>query len=206
MSHWITVGVVLSVALPAAMAVASDDRPVQAQLRYESGMAHFNLQEWDAAIADWQEGYRIKPVPEFLFNIAQAYRKSDRPDKALFFYERYLSLAPNGPDRADVERQAAAMRTRIAERREAPHSPAPAPTEAQKPPAVAPPLNAAPTVDASPSRTTLTAAPSVRKKPVYKKAWFWGTLGTVAVVAAGGVVLGVMLGGTHRQTLDAVVY
>jgi tetratricopeptide (TPR) repeat protein len=204
MLRWITFAVALLVC--AATGARADERAANAQLRYESGMAHFNLQEWDAAIADWQEGYRIKPVPEFLFNIAQAYRKSDRPEKAIFFYQRYLSLAPDAASRDEVERYIATARAQLAAHPPAPKvaEPKPAvPTAPTVPTEVRP---APPTNVPSPTANVLTSTAPARTKPVYKKAWFWGTVGTVAVVAAGGVVLGVMLAGDHHKTLDPVTF
>src|SRR5437660_1514332 len=46
----------------ASVARAQDDVSTQARTLYERGMAHFQLAEYDDAIAKWQEGFRPKPV------------------------------------------------------------------------------------------------------------------------------------------------
>src|SRR6476620_9664076 len=131
-----------------AHAQSTDDRAAQAKQHYESGMARFQLGEWDAAIAECQAGFRIKPVPQFLYNIAQAYRLSKRWEKSLNFYQKYLRMEPKAPNRADVERHIAQLNKLIAEQgrtatappTEAAPAPAPAPKPAQveAPPAPAP--------------------------------------------------------------------
>ena len=74
---------------------AKDERAVLAKRHYETGMAHYQLEEWDQAVAEWETGFRTKPAPQFLYNIAQAYRLSKRPDKALNFYQKYLRMGRN---------------------------------------------------------------------------------------------------------------
>ncbi len=70
----------------------------QARALYEKGMARFHLEEYDSAIEMWEAGFRIRPVPELLYNIAQAHRLAKRPDKALGFYQKFLRLNPKAPN------------------------------------------------------------------------------------------------------------
>src|SRR5438105_13617435 len=99
----------LSLILLSAVAVAqpapppADPRASEAKQHYENGMAHFNLEEWEAAIEEWKAGYRAKPVAQFLYNIAQAYRLSKHSEEALSFYQRYLRDDPQAPNPAEVE-------------------------------------------------------------------------------------------------------
>ena len=182
---------------PAATALGGEeeDRSAKARVRYETGMAHFNLEEWDQAIAEWEAGYRIKPVPEFLYNIAQAYRKSQRHERALTFYQRYLRLAPKADNRAEVERQIEQLKPLAEEERRnakvAKPSPPPPPPKVAEPTATPP--SVAPAPSASEARPELVAR-APERRPVYKKPWFWVvTVGAVAVVGA-GVALGVVYG------------
>ena len=183
------------------MARAGEDevRAAKARVHYENGMAHFNLEEWDPAIAEWEAGYRVKPVPEFLFNIAQAYRKSQRYERALTFYQRYLRLSPKADNRAEVEKQIAQLEPLAAEEKRHAGTPKPAPEPIPAPPPkVAEPTPSPPTVTpatpaASEPRPELIAR-APERRPVYKKPWFWVvTIGAVAVVGA-GVALGVVYG------------
>jgi iron complex outermembrane recepter protein len=87
----------------------SDDRAAQAKIHYETGMAHFQLEEYDKSIVEWENGFRIKPVPQFLYNIAQAYRLSKQYEKAQSFYKKYLNMDPKAPNKAEVERHLLAL-------------------------------------------------------------------------------------------------
>src|SRR6185503_6340136 len=78
----------------------ADERVPEAQRRLEA---------YDKAIDEWEAGYRLKPAPQFLYNIAQAYRLSKRPDKALSFYQKYLKLSPHAENRPEVERHITAL-------------------------------------------------------------------------------------------------
>jgi iron complex outermembrane recepter protein len=196
--------VLAAFSLAAAPAAAEDERAAQAKMHYESGMARFQLEEWDGAIAEFQEGFRIRPYPQFLYNIAQAYRQSKRPEKALAFYQKFLRMDPKTPNRAEVERLIADLQKAIDEQKRAESSPPVQPTPVPAPPSAAEPAaGSAPiAATAQPSAATtaqadLTARPA--EKPVYKKPWFWGVVGGAAAVVAGGVVLGVVLGTHHTD-------
>ena len=193
----------LVAALLAPMAAArggeDEERAAKARMHYETGMAHFNLEEWDQAIAEWEAGYRVKPVPEFLFNMAQAYRKSQRNERALTFYQRYLRLAPKAENRAEVESQIAQLQKIVEnEKKNPPPAAKPAPPPpvvvesppGSKPTAVVTPPVTPPPTDARPELV----ARAPERRPVYKKPWFWVvTIGAVAVVGA-GVAVGVVYG------------
>lgn len=190
----------ITCAMP-AMARAGDDAAT-ARDAYGKGMAHYHLEEYDAAVEEWERGFRAKPAPEFLYNIAQAYRLSKRPEKALSFYQKYLRVSPDAKNRDEVERQMAALQELIDKQKSSaegpPQQPLPA-TGVATPPVVTPPPST--TTTTTTGRADLVARPA--EKPVYKKAWFWGVVGGAAVVVAGGVVLGVVLGTrSNVQTLS----
>src|SRR3954454_24432479 len=99
-SVWVAISV-LYVTCGIARA-AEGDRVSEAQRHFEAGMASYHLEEYDKAINKWEAGYRAKPAPQFLYNIAQAYRLSHRPEKALSFYQKYLKLDPTAANRPEV--------------------------------------------------------------------------------------------------------
>lgn len=182
---------------------AEDERVPEAQKRFEAGMADFHLEQYDKAIAEWEAGYRLKPVPQFLYNIAQAYRLSKRPEKALTFYQKYLKLAPKAENRAEVERHIAALTVVVEQQKQAAERPSTqpmplghgeaAPAGEPQPAAGGTAAAATPTPEATPAGADSTARAPVRDKPVYKKGWFWGVVVGGAVVAAGAITLGVLL-------------
>lgn len=215
------------VALTAGVARAQEDATAaQARVLYERGMAHFQLAEYDDAIARWQEGFRLKPVPEFLYNIGQAYRLSQRPDKAVQAYKAYLRMSPKAANKVEVDRHIASLQKAIDEGQRAasapPTSPQPVKPEIKPEPkpakpavvAVTPkptpppvvekpapppvvvekPVEPTPSATPAPARNELTASAPPRDKPITKKPWFWGVVAGGAVVVAGAVILGVVLG------------
>jgi tetratricopeptide (TPR) repeat protein len=200
---WVVWGV-LVMALTMGSARADEPRVSEAQHRFEAGMANFHLEAYDKAIEEWEAGYRIKPAPQFLYNIAQAYRLSKRPDKALSFYQKYLKLDPDATNRAEIERHIAALTKIVESQKQAAEQPSTQPMPLQKsespPPSVNSAATATPTATATGADLTVTAP--ARHKPVYKKAWFWGVVAGGAVVVAGAVTLGVLLSrGSSEQTL-----
>jgi tetratricopeptide (TPR) repeat protein len=108
---WIVIAALLAVAPAAAQAQPKkrDDaaerkkREQEAIAHYQEGQKHYNLGEFDEAIAEYKAAYDLTSAPGLLFNIAQAYRLKRDPSKALFFYRTYLREDPNAENRADVE-------------------------------------------------------------------------------------------------------
>jgi len=197
----------LGALLLATTARAEDDRVPEAQRHFEAGMASFNLEEYDKAISEWEAGYRLKPAPQFLYNIAQAYRVSRRPDKALTFYQKYLRLAPKAANRPEVERHIEVLKPLVEEQQRAADRPSKEPMSLRpgEPAPTPPPTTPPPTVNAEPARADVVAS-APRPRPIYKKAWFWGVVAAGAVVVAGAVTLGVVLGGSssNEQLLPVV--
>ena len=187
---------------------APDPRAQEAKQRYESGMAHFNLQEWDAAIKEWKAGYLAKPVPQFLYNIAQAYRLSKHYEDALTFYQSYLRADPHAPNRAEVEGHIHKLATVIATEKRAESAP---PTmalpvrpkgaeESAPPPSPGPRVAAmqpspAPVAQTTPQPNALTAEKQPEKPtPITKKKWFWPVIGAGAAVVVGAIIIGAVVG------------
>jgi hypothetical protein len=107
---------------------------------FADGMTSFRLGQWHSAIDWWQRGYRAKPDPGFLYNIAQAYRLAGEPDRALFFYRSFLNAYPKSPSHTEVAERIAQLEKLVAAeqtvRQATPDEPHPAPVTAV---AVAPP-------------------------------------------------------------------
>lgn len=70
---------------------------------YKEGTTHYDLAEYDAAAKDFKEAYRLSNDPAYLFNIAQAYRMAKNCDDAARFYERFLAVSPDAPNRDKIQ-------------------------------------------------------------------------------------------------------
>jgi tetratricopeptide (TPR) repeat protein len=90
---------------PSTAVSAPGDEIAQARQHYGDGERHFNLAEYQEALVDFKEAYRLKPDAVFLYNIGQCHRKLGHVDDALTFYRNYLRLSSSAPNRAEVERR-----------------------------------------------------------------------------------------------------
>jgi tetratricopeptide (TPR) repeat protein len=167
----------------------------------------FNLGKFEDALADYQAAYQAKPLPGFLFNIAQCYRNLTNYERARFFYRRYLKLEPRSPNRHLVEQLIAEMTERMDKQaaQTAGATPPPPPSLATEEratspaPPVAPPVAepaaplAPPDVPAAgvaPALVLPAASPEPEGSPIWERWWFWAGLGTVV---AGGAVAAFLL-------------
>jgi tetratricopeptide (TPR) repeat protein len=200
--------VIIASTLAIASAARADSSTDEARAKFQQAEKAFNLGKFNEALAGYQDAYEAKPLPAFLFNIAQCYRNLANYERARFFYRRYLALEPRSPNRRLVEDLVVEM-TRLMEKQRAattatapavtpaPPAPEPAPPAAaatEPPPAVAvapPPLPAPPVAAVAPAAEppaaliTTPGEPEAPSRPVYKRWWFWTGIG--AVVAGGAV-------------------
>jgi len=88
-----------------------------------SGNKHFQLAEYDAAIADFKEAFRISNEPGYLYNIAQAYRLKNDCRSATTFYKNYLRAKPDAGNAAKVRERITEMEACAAKQPPAPPEP-----------------------------------------------------------------------------------
>ncbi|HVR02049.1 MAG TPA: tetratricopeptide repeat protein, partial [Polyangia bacterium] len=198
-------GVLLAFVLLAASATvraAPLDDEKQARAHYDRAEKSFDLGKFGDALADYQSAYEAKPLPGFLFNIAQCYRNMGKFERARFFFRRYLALEPHAPNRFRVEELIAEMSKQLEAQAAAP-APAVEPKPVEAPPLVTPlapapaaapppPPPAAVAADRAPLPptgavpvVTATAPPPAQREaqPLWRNWWFWTGVG--AVVAGG---------------------
>jgi hypothetical protein len=149
------------VLLPAA---ARADDTQRAKELFQQGTTLFNLGEFDKAIEAWQEGYKAKADPGFLYNIGQAYRLKGDAAKAIFFYRGYLRTSPKAPNRADVEAKIATLQKEVNEPKPAP-APAPVAPAPIPPPAAVPSSSPPPVVPSPPPPAPAPVAPPPAAAP-----------------------------------------
>jgi tetratricopeptide (TPR) repeat protein len=183
--------IILTILAAAGAAHAADKEA--ARRAYAEGSQYYDIGEYEAALQRFKTAYLAYADPAFLFNIGQCERQLGHKAEASKAFHAYLRNAAGAPDRALVEQMLAQLES----------SPAPAPPHANP----APPetgrgegahadaargevARAADRPDAA--RADLVASPPSRR-PLVKRPWFWITVGSAAVVAAGAIALGVTL-------------
>jgi len=88
----------------AAPPPAGGEEPALATAKEEfsSGQREYNLARFDEALAHYEKAYEVKPIPAFLFNIAQCHRKLRHWERAIFFFQSYQREDPRGRGDANV--------------------------------------------------------------------------------------------------------
>ncbi len=129
------------------------------------------------ALAAYQTAYGRRPVSWLLLNIGRVQHKLANYDAAITSYQAFLRQTPAASNPELHSKAQEYLRAAESEKNQL--TPQPAPT---------------------PSSTTR-ASPSQDREPIYKKWWFWTTVGVVVV----GVALGAGLGGyASRPSLGGV--
>jgi tetratricopeptide (TPR) repeat protein len=183
-----------------------------AETHYEKGMKAYTLGHFPEAIEEFEKAYEMRSEPIFLYNIAQSHRQNNAPQRAIFFYRRYLEADPNVKNRPEIEKRIKDMETQLnaqkeKERAGATMTPAP-PTAAQPttpPPATAPqPVPTAPPVAPAPAATDQITQPA----PVESAQQGRG-LRIAGMATAGAGVAAVVVGivfGVHASSLHDQAY
>jgi tetratricopeptide (TPR) repeat protein len=154
-------------------AAAAEDRAARAaRAHFQRAEKAFSMGKFDDALKGYEAAYEAKALPGLLFNIAQCHRNLANPERAIFFYQRYLALDPATPNRALVDQLIGEEQKKIDER-----TPVPAAVPRLAP--AAPPAPAPATLQVSRSERDAEAP------PLYKRWWAWaGAAAVVAGVAA----------------------
>jgi len=188
----LTVATIASLASPAgAQPSKPDDKPDYdtAKLRYKQGKAFLDAKLYDDAIREFEAAYQIAPVPELLFNIAQADRLKGDSARAIEMYRRYVEQAPAGPGADEARRHIAALTKLLRE--------PPPPKQSwrddddDKPPAPSAPPAAPPTVQPMPEASHVDS-PAAHQRAIGR------------YVIYGGVAMGAVMGaflylGSHEN-------
>jgi tetratricopeptide (TPR) repeat protein len=156
---------VLVVALAARSAAADDTATRTARRHFERGEQLYALTRFSEALDEYQRAFDARPIPDFLFNIGQCYRNLGDYDSAIFSYRKYLTLAPDAPNRAQVEQLITELQSKKAQ------------SDTRR-------------LGLQPSRSPpppATVEPVPAERPIYARWWFWTGIG-VLVAGGGGVV------------------
>jgi len=160
----LVVSLVLALARVAAADVAADDAAMRtAKLHFDRGEKLYALTRFSEALDEYQRAFDARPLPDFLFNIGQCYRNLGDYEAAIFSYRKYLTAAPDAPNRAQVEQLIGELEARKdqSDTRRLGLQPRPGPAA--------------------------TVEPRPPERPIYTRWWFW--TGVAVIGAAGGVAI-----------------
>ncbi len=140
----------------------------------------YGEKNYDKAIEEFDAAYKLDPEPLLLVSMGRCHFLADRPKAALDLYQQALKAKLSRSERDEVMSSIAKATIKLQEqqRREA---------EAQR------------AADQARMTEMLARQPPPPEKPVYKRAWFWGIIGGVAV--ATGLAIGLSVGLRPQSTM-----
>jgi tetratricopeptide (TPR) repeat protein len=169
------------------------------------GITDYDLGHYEAAIAKFEEAYKLNPAPNILYNLGQAHRQKKNYEKALFYFKQYLRNKPTAANRPEVERLIGEIDVLIAAQEKSNEHPpegvvapppAPPPEQHEAPPPTAPPpqpVAAPPPPAVAPAPIAVAPAPAPASEA---PRWYQDTLGWTLVgsgVLAAGIGTGLLL-------------
>ena len=160
---------------------ARGDDAKLAKQHFEDGSRLYDLGKYADAAREYQEAYKLKPVPALLFNIGQAYRGAGNTTEALTAYKSYLRKVPEAPNRVDVEGFIVKLQETLDAERAAQKQ-----HDEEERQRLLQQQQAQQQQQQTPRPDLVATAPPAEKQPIYKKWWLWTAIGGVLVV--GGVV------------------
>jgi tetratricopeptide (TPR) repeat protein len=86
----------------ASPAAAQDDSSLAMPI-FEAGKAYYDQGSYDKALEQFEEAYRLQPLPELLYNIGQCHERLQDYPAAIEAYSRYLEEKPDAEDTQAVE-------------------------------------------------------------------------------------------------------
>lgn len=138
-----------------------------ARAAFEEGQRLYLLGKFAEALEQFEDGYRRRSDPSFLYNIGQCHRSLGKPEEAAKAFRAYLEQRPDAPNAEAVRVFIASCEQELRRR---------ATEELVTHQAALPPAEPILSEEAA---------------PLYKKWWLWTAVGGVVVVGAGvGLAVG----------------
>jgi tetratricopeptide (TPR) repeat protein len=191
----------LALALQAAPASTTDE----AKALFKDGETAYNLGQFDVALQKYTDAYKLKPLPGFLFNMAQCHKQLGNYERAAFFFGRFVDTSPPKAPNVDVAKglldemkaKQKEVETKAADQKNAEEAKkaddarkADADKKAQDELKIAQLTPNEPV--SSPLVPPMPPPQVVEDTPTYKKGWFWGVVVGAVVVVGAGVTVGVI--------------
>jgi len=181
--HWLALVLLFAAAAPSLPPPAwagpppRDEATDKARTLFSHAEALYTLERWSEALAEYERAFEIKPLPGFLFNIAQCHRQLGNYAKAAYFYGAYLDKNPKAPNRETALALQAEMRARAETNPGPPVTPIGTGTPGN--PALTPKKQPDPL-----GLKTQTPEKPPEETPLYRRWWVWTIVGGVVVAGA----------------------
>jgi tetratricopeptide (TPR) repeat protein len=191
----------VSLKVPTAHA-ASAEAERESRRHFQLAETRFRAGLFAEALAEYQSGYDVLPLPGFLVNMAQCYRRMGDLKKARALYSKFLLVAPDSPlvpQVQDLIKELDKLLADLDDEQPAAAPIAPPAVVAEPPPAAPPPPPPTPSAQAA-ATLTATAPPPAAKSESHTRWWLWGTIG--AVVAAGAATAFVLASSRGVDTIQ----
>jgi hypothetical protein len=192
----------------AAPARADDE----AKAHYERGTRFYMLGKYADAATEYEQAFELKPVPELLYDAAQAHRLAGDKQRALLLYTNYLRASKGkASNEGEVQRHIRNLQAAIDSEHRSQASPplSPAPVTGlgtRETPRESPPSRESPPPTENPPRETPPDRPKLlptegearadQEQHGRIKPWVWGVVVVGAALVVAAVVVGVLVGGT----------
>ena len=165
-----------------SVAAATPEAERTARAHFQAGEARFKAGAFDEALAEYQAGYDVLPLPGFLINVAQCQRRLGDLKTARATYQKFVLVAPDSPLVPQVRSMIAEIDGLLAkpERRQAGRLRAQ--TRHAKPESTS--TAAAPAETPAPVLVARASDPAPEPAP-RRRWWLWGAIGAVVVGGAG---------------------
>ncbi|MFH1130209.1 MAG: hypothetical protein V1754_02670 [Pseudomonadota bacterium] len=137
------------------------------------------------AAEKYEKAYAARPLPVFLFNLAQCHMRmpeKENLEKAVHYFQSFLENEPSAPNSGAVKEQIQKLKQEIAQLRGAPKKDKSIESSGEAPSFAA--------------ATNLPEKKSSLSQPWYKKWWVWSIVGAVVAGATVGIVVGVSSSGS----------
>jgi len=186
---------VLLIANPNPTVAQTEPEKALAQKRYKVGEQLYKISQYDKALIEFQEAYRIWPKHDMLFNIARCHEVLANLDKAIENYKKFLEKRPDSPNVPLVKTRIKSLENRLArkkkteqdkaagakaERKPEPPTPAKAELQDQKPAPVEAPV--------------VLPAP-VASDHIWRWTAGWAGVGVGGAALVGGIAFGALASG-----------
>jgi tetratricopeptide (TPR) repeat protein len=127
--------VILSSSLALAQTAPTANDQEAAKAHFMAGSAYYEQANYNDAVKEFTEAYRLSQRPDLLYNIALAYERLEKWDDAIEALQKYLRDKPGAQDHAIIQTRIENLQKRKSEARAQPVAAPAEPQPKSEPPA-----------------------------------------------------------------------